>query len=66
MVQLNALRIIVAESSIHVTILQLSNQKYSLLYFSETARSITLNCLLKEIEIVCVKISETIELGGNW
>lgn len=62
MVQLNALRIIVAESSIHVTILQLSNQKYSLLYFSETARSIT----LKEIEIVCVKISETIELGGNW
>lgn len=62
MLQLNALRIIVAESSIHVTILQLSNQKYSLLYFSETARSIT----LKEIEIVCVKISETIELGGNW
>lgn len=59
MFQLNALRIIAAESSIHVTTLQLSNQKYSLLYFSETDRSITLNCLLREIEIVCFKISES-------
>lgn len=36
------------------------------LYLSDTSSYETLNPLLKEIEIVCFKIGETMELGAKW
>lgn len=36
------------------------------LYLSGTRSYETLNPLLKEIEIVCFKIGETMELGAKW